>query len=255
MANRPLALRIAGMQIEFVRRLNDIHIFIETISPSIEQTKSQFVKSTNEKDREYDVPKRKKRGMAKRTDKEVAAILERFTKTGLFQTFLGTAVSEFEAFLGKVLKEILKEYPRKLTASVKGNQPTKQVPLEILLDSDSISDAVGWTVDKAVSDLFYSAPKVYLQYLKDVGGIMHDESEFGEYLEIKATRDVIVHNLGTINDIYLDKAGDKARGVVGETAIVDKDYFENALALLKRLSGIIKRNAEKAFRIRVQPKK
>jgi len=252
MAKRALALRIAGLQNTFVRRINDIHIFIGKTTPLIVQTKAELSKSADEKDREYTVPdRRKKKGIAKRTDEEMAKILGRFATTELFQTFLGTSIAQFESFLGKVLGEILTEYPRKLTTSVSGVPPVKDIPINILLDSDTVQEAIQWAIDKAVSNLFYAQPKAYMEYLNEVAEIVTQDKAFKDYFELKATRDLIVHNSGVINDVYLGKAGDKARGELGETVRVDAKYFNHALATLKRLSGIIKKDVQKAFPVKL----
>jgi hypothetical protein len=50
-----------------------------------------------------------------------------------------------------------------------------------------------------------------------------------------------------INAIYIEKAGTRARGALGASIEVDSGYFDGALATMKRMSGIIKRDVEKSF--------
>jgi hypothetical protein len=256
-AKRALALRIAGLQVAFVRRVNDIHIFLQKVVPLIVREQEKLASSEYEKDRDYAVPKARKRGVARRTDDEVAAILDRFTSNELYQTFVGTLVAHFEPFLGQVLREVLAEYPRKLTANFPGIQVQKDVPVGVVLDTDSTNareELIEWVIDKAVGSIFYAAPKFYLEYLTKVGGIVSDDPAFDDYLEIKATRDLIVHNSGVINDVYLSKAGEKARGEAGQMAMIDREYFNHAMSNLKRLSGIIKRNAERNYPVKKKSK-
>jgi len=254
MAERPLPLRIQTLQVRFVRRMNDIHIFVQMALPLLKDLTTKFSASEHKKDRRYDVPAVKPTKFARRKDKEIAGVFDYFTKSGIYQTFLVSAVSHFEAFLGDVLKLILKEYPRKLTASVKGMPATKDVPIGMLLDTDSVEEAVDWAIERAVESLFYASPATYLAYLKEIAGIDTTDTAFQDYLEIKATRDLIIHNSGIINDIYLTKAGDRARGQPGAIAHVDSAYFDWCIANLKRLSGIIKRDAEKTFPVKQKKK-
>lgn len=64
-------------------------------------------------------------------------------------------------------------------------------------------------------------------------------------MECKATRDIIVHNAGIINKIYIEKTGSNARGIIGEEIVIDKLYFENLLVLSKSLIGIMVNQAKK----------
>lgn len=254
---RPLAHRIAGLQISFVRRINDIHIFLQITSPLIERKRSALVASKDTEDRDYSVPKGSKKGVARRTDKEVADILMRFGSNEMYQTFLGTLIAHFESFLGQVIREILAEHPRKLLMTIHGFQSQKDVPVGVVLDTDAEDakdEIVEWVIERTVTGLFYAAPKVYIDYLAKIGGIVAGEPEFDDYLEIKATRDLIVHNSGVINEVYLSKAGEKARGTAGQMALIDQNYFNHSMSVLKRLSGIIKRNAEKTYPVKKRPK-
>jgi hypothetical protein len=74
-----------------------------------------------------------------------------------------------------------------------------------------------------------------------------DGPSFLDYYEIAATRDLLVHNSCVVNDLYVEKAGAKVRGAVGERLIVDKTYFYGALGKMKRVSGAIKRDVERKY--------
>jgi hypothetical protein len=58
---------------------------------------------------------------------------------------------------------------------------------------------------------------------------------------------LVVHNSRLVNQLYLDKAGARARAALGEQLPVDQDYYYDALAKLKKVSGAIKRDVEKKF--------
>ena len=58
-----------------------------------------------------------------------------------------------------------------------------------------------------------------------------------DWNEIKATRNIIVHNKGIINQRYLDITGVKKRGRFNEKIVVDTYYFMFCIATLKSLIG------------------
>ena len=59
------------------------------------------------------------------------------------------------------------------------------------------------------------------------------------YTEVKASRDVLVHNAGVINDLYLDKAGKLARGETGEALSLNDKYFDEAYLVLKEVVIVV----------------
>ncbi len=86
----------------------------------------------------------------------------------------------------------------------------------------------------------YASPKNQIEYFYKALGIEFENSE--QWFEIKATRDVIVHNLGIINEVYINKAGDKSRGKIGEKILITQNYFRETISYLKR--SIIKMSTQ-----------
>ena len=58
---------------------------------------------------------------------------------------------------------------------------------------------------------------------------------------------MIIHNSGIANGIYLQKAGVHARAKEGEKLVIDQQYFDHVAAIIKRVSGIISRDAQEKF--------
>jgi hypothetical protein len=85
-----------------------------------------------------------------------------------------------------------------------------------------------------------------LGYIVKLVDVKNDPS-FLDYYEIAATRDLVVHNSCIVNGLYLDKAGDRARGQLGEKVAVNRTYFYETLAKLKKVSGAIKRDVEQKY--------
>lgn len=251
---RPLAHRISSLQVRFVREANDIHIFINQALPLLEAAKEPVAQSTHRKDRRYYVPSLKRVKFARRKDSELQAIYDRFTTHALFETFLVLLISRFEAFLADVIRIVLESYPQKITTSVPEMQPTRSVPVELLWASATLAEALNLTIETQIDKVMFAAPRVQFAYLNAVVGTDTNDDAFQKYLELKATRDLIVHNVGIANPVYLSKAGAFAKWNQGDNVVVTQDYFNAALALTKRLSGIVKRDAEKTFPVTTSDK-
>jgi hypothetical protein len=54
--------------------------------------------------------------------------------------------------------------------------------------------------------------------------------------------------MGRINKIYVEKAGKKARGDIGDELPVDEDYFGQVIMTAKLLSGAIQSATEKKYK-------
>lgn len=55
--------------------------------------------------------------------------------------------------------------------------------------------------------------------------------------EIKATRNIIVHNKGIVNKKYLKHAGVKERGILNQEILIDREYFMLCISILKSVVG------------------
>ena len=247
MATRPLALRIASLQYAFVGHINDIHIFLGQARPILQNAKAKYAESEHKKDRRYYVPAVGRTKFAKRKDHELKEIYDRFLERGLYESFIVSTVARFESFLADTLRLIILEYPHKLTIGVHGVPPCRQVSIDVLLNASEIGEALGRVIDHHIASVFYASPTEYFGYLGTLVGVDTNDPAFDEYSEIKATRDLLIHANGVVNRGYLSKVGRKARATLGTRILIDKKYFDDRLANLKRLSGIVKRDVGKAF--------
>ncbi len=62
---------------------------------------------------------------------------------------------------------------------------------------------------------------------------------WGKWIEIKARRDLWVHNAGIVNQIYMDKSGEYGLCGLGEEAVIGEQYFAGSVVLLKKMIGRI----------------
>ena len=56
-----------------------------------------------------------------------------------------------------------------------------------------------------------------------------------KWKEFVATRNIIIHNRGIINDVYLNLSKNYSRGALGEPIAVDRIYIEKSIRNIKRL--------------------
>lgn len=96
--------------------------------------------------------------------------------------------------------------------------------------------------------LMYASPADYFGYLKNALGIELIKDLMEDYIEIKATRDLLTHSQGYLNEIYVQKSGSKARVTDLQQRIpLPSDYFKLSIGIMKRLVGDIYREASREF--------
>ena len=94
----------------------------------------------------------------------------------------------------------------------------------------------------------FGKPADYIDKTAKVLSIEIDEDTIIDFIEIKASRDIIIHNKGVINRLYVEKAGGRRRGEAGDELVIDETYFRHVVVTLKKLSGAIQSNTEAAYK-------
>jgi hypothetical protein len=161
-------------------------------------------------------------------------------------------VAQVEAFLSDLIRGVLKIDKRKLKTRVQGIDHVKKVDVSLILDSDSIDEMIDDLINKELVGVFYASPEKQFEYLQKVVGVKVDdklEELFDKWKEYKATRDLIVHNLGVVNEVYLAKAGDYSRGTLGDHVSVSKEYIDSLVAETKSLIGRISNSIQRQNKV------
>lgn len=242
--SRTIVEDIYRRHLRLYRELNDLHIFASRTSPLLkaaaEEHKGEFI----DPDEDIAIPvpgKNGRRGIAKRNATELSALLKRFANEELFANLLVTAVSRFEFYLSDVLGEYLRRSPEKLLRGPKGGDSGKPVALQSIIDANSLEELYEELIEQRVQSIFYAEPREYCAYFNAISELGISEKTFEAFFEVKATRDLIVHNSLLVNELYKKKAGSLSRGEVGDRLKVKKDYFEAALSTMKTMSGTIEK--------------
>jgi hypothetical protein len=225
--------------------LNDLHIFASRTVPLLKGAATNFHDEVVESDEDiaFRVPgKRGKVGTAKRNPTELKSLFNRFANQELYENLLVASVSRFEFYLSDVIGQFLRHAPKKLTIGPKGGDSGRQIPVQLLAEATDLDALYDDVIELRLQTIFHAEPKEYCTYFNAVSELGIALEEFGDFFEIKATRDLIVHNSLVVNELYLKKAGDKKRGELGEKLQVRREYFDSALSAMKTLSSSIERN-------------
>ena len=124
-----------------------------------------------------------------------------------------------EAMLGDIVRAVTIRYPQKI-----GSKRT--VSLQIVLESTSVEEIHLRATDALLNDLSYKSPLEFAESLEQLLSInLMECPAFHRYIEVKATRDIFIHNRGIANDIYVRKSGSHARVKSGQQLPTDSQYF------------------------------
>lgn len=124
-----------------------------------------------------------------------------------------------EPLFSDCLRTLLSEYPKKLGSK-------RRIPLAVLFGAGSLDEAYGAAISAYLNELSYITPRDYAESVEHVFSFnLLAISNFHKYVELKATRDIYVHNQGIANETYVNKAGSHARVQSGHVLPIDLNYF------------------------------
>jgi hypothetical protein len=137
-------------------------------------------------------------------------------------------VSLFEDFFFQLLRSWVVAYP--------GSLSKKQVEMSTILRAPDKAAIVLTVADKELNELKYERVAdwfVYLERLANLGCPTAEEIE--RLAEIKASRDILVHNMGVTNATYIGKAGTRARHQDGEKLEIPEQYHRESWETIKKV--------------------
>lgn len=191
---------------------------------------------------EIEIPSVNGREIRKEKDKsKIVDILKRSIKSDLYANSLGSGVSLIEQFLEEIIRTVLIMHPGKLSVDVgssskKEAQEEKKIDLKDIIGAKSLNDIYLTIINQRLYKLFYASPTDYFKYFKDIIQIKLDEDLVLTYVEIKATRDLLVHNKGKVNAIYVQKTGTKARATDQRQNIpITEQYYIQSFSAFKKI--------------------
>jgi len=131
-------------------------------------------------------------------------------------------VTIMEAMAEDLLRAVYLKYPEKLGAD-------KKINIGAVLQVTSLEALRAHAVDTVLNENAYSSPKEHARAIRKLMGInLLECTAFHRYIELKATRDVYIHNRGYANKTYIRKAGQHSRVKEGDFLPANAQYFHES---------------------------
>jgi hypothetical protein len=234
MDSAKLSKKIGQLRSTHQKTLNNVFIWTSFARGALDAAKDD-PSFLNQK--RFKVPSNVKGKEIERSATELKEIAEEAVAKEIYYSVFVYTVAQVEAFVGDVLFEILSYDNRRIKTRVKGIDHTSKIEVSDVIDAVSREEIISAIIQKELTSLFYAAPALQMEYFQTVTGTSLPEELVGHWLEIKATRDIIVHNSGIANSVYLKKAGSHARAKDGAALPMDEKYFAKSIASMKSLIG------------------
>lgn len=166
-------------------------------------------------------------------NKKISALAFKVIPESLFVSL----ISQYDAFLGKLIKIIFELYPEKLNSS------EKNITFNQLSGFDSLEEAKEFIIEKEVESILRDSHSCHFDWLekKLEMPLRKNLHIWSTFIEITERRNLFVHNHGLISSQYLinckkNKVDLNKRFKVGTQLNVTPDYFQKAFYCLYEIS-------------------
>ena len=145
-------------------------------------------------------------------------------------------LAAFEAGLFELLQLWLVRDPARVA--------DKQLRLSTLYLASDLDQAKEIAVAAALDDLKYKRLDEWFKFFAETirYGDVVDGDSLRLLAEMKARRDVLEHNAGVANDLYVNKvarAGATPRYAAGERVVITDDDFQETTGLIRKVLGVL----------------
>lgn len=158
-------------------------------------------------------------------------------KHQLLKSSLISLLSTVEWFFSQVLHFYYDKYPD--SAGIK----KKTLSLENLKTFGDVKDAEKFLIDQKIEEIFRGGFESWLSILKDEIKIKSELAykQKNELIEIYQRRNLLVHNGGIVNSIYLTKVPEALREniKIGDELEITKDYLEDSICKIHLVFTLI----------------
>ena len=153
-------------------------------------------------------------------------------------------IAELEDYLAQLLLRVLEAYPQKIK--------DQSIQLKQILELSSLESVIKHTANLEVVALFYASPKEYRKRIEIILSIDPSllEPVWVSFTEMKARRDIGLHNQWQQNEIYKNKVREVG-GVVGSEDFlgINSNYFNDSLDTAKSLVEKLCSHCEEKFQV------
>lgn len=160
---------------------------------------------------------------------EVASLLMTYLDDELPSVVIYQIISSFEWFFFEFLAQLLRHNPH-------ASAQDRHVTVKEVIDAPDKGALLERIIDMELQKLRFKRVEEWFEYLSRVINLPDLQAEdIGRLAELKATRDILAHNAGVANEIYLTKAGDNARAEAGNPLPITRPYLYDSADFVKRL--------------------
>jgi len=149
----------------------------------------------------------------------------------LFQSSLISAIVFLELTISRLLHCHITEYPD--SASIKD----KPLSLEEIRSLGTLEEAEKYLIDREVESIMFSGLSGWTSYFKKKIKLPHRDFAdlHDDLVEISQRRNLLVHNGGIVNSIYLRNVHSKyTQGVeVGDKIEISREYIDGAITIIE----------------------
>jgi hypothetical protein len=142
-------------------------------------------------------------------------------------------VAKFEIMISDTLSIIAKAFPEKLSG--------KKIDAKSIIDDEF--NAIDELVDAHINEICYKGVRDVLVSLSDITGIeckKISKSLLDELIEIKATRNLLLHNDLIVNRKYIDQAGENKRETgIGKKLEFNTPYIKRSCNTLCKICDFV----------------
>lgn len=231
--------KTSKLKIEKQSFINDTYMWVQIARDSIRKLPNsnfQFATPKAQKPQEL--------RLVTRRDPE--RLKNRIVDKDIFNSAFVIMVASVEDYFSKIIEYVLKTDNRRLKCTIPDVKMINTISVIDLIDN-SKDDLIDYIIAQRLNDLFYASPRKQLEYINKALGIDIEKDVWETWIEIKARRDIIIHNNGIVNEVYLGKTKNFTTYSLGQYALVDDIYFKNTVAQLKHMIGGIDREIRKIY--------
>lgn len=175
--------------------------------------------------------------------------INRLHKKEVPETILINSVSLFEAFISDIAKVAYLDNPEKFLLPKKQNTQEQNIDkkeniklLRIIIKSESKAEAIERYVEEKLRGLFYDNPIEILSKNRLRFGFNNKitdkcKNELKIFTEVVARRNIIIHNLGKVDQKYLREVKDSTFNY-GESVGIDQNYLFEALKSMNTIAKV-----------------
>ena len=140
-----------------------------------------------------------------------------------------------------ILTSIIKQFPRKL-----GEKRT--LAMSSIFDCTTLDAVRQAAILSYLNELAYKSPREFAESVENIFSFnILELPPYHRYIEMKATRDIYIHNQGWSNAIYKSKASSLARVKLNEFLPIDVKYFLECYEYCNQLAEALQEEFHKVW--------